>query len=151
VSLRAAWFLAAAPILAACTEISSNKNEVLSVRFDTLASPSVVVGDSLRDTTGLIVLARVAAFNFQGDSIASPTVRFHTLDRGVTVDSLSGLIIGDSLRTTAVRIIAAVGLVQAQQLLALSLRPTAISAGTVRDTLLYSLLDTTKTSRRSWA
>jgi len=54
------------------------------------------------------------------------------------------LAIGDSLRTTTVRIIAAVGLVQAQQLLALSLRPTAILAGTVRDTLLYSLLDTTK-------
>jgi len=144
VSFRRAWFVAAAPFLAACTEISSNKNELLSVQFDALASPSVVVGDSLRDTTGLLALPHVAAFNFQGDTIDLPTIRYHALDRGVTVDSVSGLIIGDSLRATAVRIIASVGLVQAQQLLALSLRPDTILAGTARDTIILTALDTTK-------
>ena len=143
-SLRRARFLVAAPLVAACTEISANKNEVLSVQFDTLASPSVVVGDSLRDTTGAIAYPTVTAFNFQGTTIESPTVRYHALDRGVTMDSLTGLIVGDSLRGTPVRIIASVGPIQAQQLLALSLRPTAISASPARDTLLYSLLDTTK-------
>jgi hypothetical protein len=134
-----------AVFLLACTEISSNRNDVLSVRFDTLAAPSVVVGDTLRDTLGVIALPKVTAFNFQNDSILSPTVRFRALDRGVTVDSLNGLIIGDSLRTTAVRIIAAVGPVQAQQLLATTLRPdTIFNPATFPDTLTESLLDTTK-------
>jgi hypothetical protein len=134
-----------AVFLLACTEISSNRNDVLSVRFDTLASPSVVVGDTLRDTLGVIALPTVTAFNFQNDSLLSPTIRFRALDRGVTVDSLNGLIIGDSLRTTAVRIIAAVGPVQAQQLLATTLRPdTIFNPATLPDSVTESLLDTTQ-------
>jgi hypothetical protein len=134
-----------AAFLLACTEISSNKNDVLSVRFDTLAAPSVVVGDTLRDTLGVISLARATAFNYQNDSILSPPVRFRALDRGVTVDSLNGLIIGDSLRATAVRIIASVGPVQAQQLLSTTLRPDTIFNPTaLPDSLVYSFADTTK-------
>jgi hypothetical protein len=134
-----------AAFLLACTEISSNKNDVLSVRFDTLAAPSVVVGDTLRDTLGVISLAHATAFNYQNDSILSATIRFRALDRGVTVDSLNGLIIGDSLRATAVRIIASVGPVQAQQLLATTLRPdTIFNPATLPDSIVESLLDTTK-------
>ena len=135
---------AAAVFLLACTEISGNKNDVLSVKFDTLASPSVVVGDTLRDTLGVIALPHVTAFNFQNDSVHSAVVRFRSPDGGISIDSLTGLIVGDSLRATSVRIIAAVGALQAQQLLGLSLRPDTISAATASpDTLKESLLDTT--------
>jgi hypothetical protein len=134
-----------AAFLFGCTEISSNKADVLSVRFDSLAAPSVVVGDTLRDTLGVISPAHATAFNYQNDSIPSPTIRFRALERGVTVDSLNGLIIGDSLRATAVRIIAAIGPVQAQQLLATTLRPdTIFNPATVPDSIVQSLLDTTK-------
>ena len=40
----------------ACTDVSGNGDSILSLQFDTLASPSVVVGDTLRDTTGAISL-----------------------------------------------------------------------------------------------
>lgn len=133
----------AAVFLLACTEISGNRNDVLSVQFDTLASPSVVVGDTLRDTLGVISLPHVIAFNFQNETV-SAAVRYRSPDRGVSIDSLTGLIIGDSMRATPVRIIASVGALQAQQPLGVTFRPDTIVPIRARDTLTESLLDTTK-------
>lgn len=130
-------------VAAGCTDVTGAKNEILSIQFDTLASPSVVVGDSLRDTTGAIALPRVTAFDIAGNPIADVAVSYHAADRGVTVDSISGIIRGDSLRTTPARIIATAGGIQAQQLLSVTLRPDTMFAVTARDTIRYSLLDTT--------
>ena len=63
-------------IALACTDISGSSDSILSLQFDTLASPSVVVGDSLRDTTGAIVLPVVRAFNFQGGENPSAKIYF---------------------------------------------------------------------------
>jgi hypothetical protein len=138
--------LSAAAVIAlgfACTDVTGAKNEILSIQFETLASPSVVLNDSLRDTTGALALPHVTAFNFSGLPVLTPVVRYHAADRGVTVDSLTGLIRGDSLRATPVRIIATVGAIQAQQLLSISLRPDTMFAVNALDSVRYSLLDTT--------
>ena len=126
-----------------CTDVVGAKNEILSVQFDSLASPSVVVGDSLRDSAGALVLPHVTAFNADGSPIPGAVIRFHSADRGVTVDSLTGLIRGDSLRATPARIFATAGGIQAQQLLSVTLRPDTMFATTARDTISYSLLDST--------
>lgn len=133
----------AAALALACTDITGSKDQVLSIQFDTLASPSVVIGDSLRDSTGALALPHVTAYNFEGSVVAAPRVRYTSANRGVTVDSVTGVIRGDSLRSTPVRIIATVGDIQAQQLLAVTLRPDSMFATVARDTILYSLLDTT--------
>jgi hypothetical protein len=127
----------------ACTNISDSSDAVLSIQFDTLASPAVVVGDTLRDTTGAIALPVVHVFNFKGGEVASATVYFQSPDSGVTVDSATGIIVGDSLRTTPARIIATVGDLQAIQRINLTLRPDSIAAVNGVDTLSYSLLDST--------
>jgi hypothetical protein len=127
-----------------CTDVSGNSTSVLSIQFDSLASPSVVVGDTLRDTTGAVIVPVVHAFNFQGEEIVPAPVWFQSPDSGVAVDSVTGIIVGDSLRSTPVRIVATVGTLQAIQKLELTLRPDLIAALDARDTLSYSLLDTTK-------
>lgn len=132
-----------AALVAACVNISDNADSVLSLEFDSLPFPSVVVGDSLRDTTGAIASLDVRAFNYRGEEILSPPVRFHAPDPGITIDSITGVIRGDSLRSTRVRVIASVGTLQAQQLLDITIRPDAVSALDGRDTLEYSLLDST--------
>ena len=66
-----------AAAVAGCVEITDNADAVLSLEFDSLPSPSVVIGDSLRDTTGAIAGPVVRAFNFQGEEIPAPAVRFH--------------------------------------------------------------------------
>ncbi len=133
----------AATLALACTDVTGTKNEILSIQFDTLASPSVVIGDSLRDSTGALALPHVTAYNFEGAVVAGPRVRYSTANRGVTVDSITGVIRGDSLRSTPARIIATVGDIQAQQFLAVTLRPDTMFATIARDTILYSLLDST--------
>jgi hypothetical protein len=127
-----------------CTDVSGSSTSVLSIQFDSLAAPSVVVGDTLRDTTGNVILPIVHAFNFKGEEIIPAPVWFQSPDSGVAVDSVTGIIVGDSLRSTPVRIIATVGTLQAIQRLELTLRPDLIAPLDGRDTLSYSLLDTTK-------
>lgn len=127
----------------ACTNISDNADAVLSLQFDSLASPSVVLGDTLRDTTGAIALPVVHAFNYHGDEIAAAPIYFLSPDSGVTVDSATGIVVGDSLRSTPARIIATISNLQAVQKISVTLRPDSMAAVTVLDTLNYSTLDST--------
>ena len=127
----------------ACSDVSGSSTSVLSIQFDSLAAPSVVVGDTLRDTTGAVIVPVVHAFNFKGEEISSVAVRFQSPDSGVMVDPITGIIVGDSLRSTPARIVASVGTLQAIQKVDVTLRPDLVAAGNGRDSLLYSLLDTT--------
>ncbi|MFL5483901.1 MAG: hypothetical protein ACJ8AK_17100 [Gemmatimonadaceae bacterium] len=131
-------------IALACNDISGNSDSILSLQFDTLASPSVVVGDTLRDTSGKVVLPTVHAFNYKGGEITSATIYFQSPDSGVTVDSATGVIVGDSLRSTPARIIATVGKLQAIQRINLTLRPDTIVPSNAVDTIFFSLLDSTR-------
>ncbi len=140
VILSAALFSVAA---SACTDLSGSSTSVLSIQFDTLGAPSVVVGDTLRDTTGAVIVPVVHAFNFDGQEITSVPVRFQSPDSGIVVDSVTGIIVGDSLRSTPARIVATVGTLQAIQRVDLTLRPDLLAAVNGRDSLSYSLLDTT--------
>src|SRR3954468_187953 len=128
----------------ACTDISGSSTSVLSIQFDSLPSPAVVIGDTLRDTTGAVVRPVVRAFNFKGGEIDPAPVWFQSPDSGITVDSASGIIVGDSLLPSAARVIATVGQLQAIQHVDVTLRPDLIQAVNALDTLVYSLSDTTK-------
>jgi len=127
----------------ACHDLSGSSASILSLRFDSLPNTSVVVGDTLRDTTGAIALPVVHAFNFEGVEIPPPEVHFLSPDTGVTVDSATGVIVGDSLRSTPARIVATVEGLQAIQRLDVTLRPDLITGQNVLDSVLYSITDTT--------
>ncbi|HEY1953729.1 MAG TPA: hypothetical protein VGG76_13075 [Gemmatimonadaceae bacterium] len=128
----------------ACTDISGSSTAVLSIQFDTLPAPAVVIGDTLRDTTGAIVLPVVRAFNFKGGQVTPVRVFFQSPDSGITVDSASGMIVGDSLRSTPARVVATVGNLQAIQHVDITLRPDSIQAVNAADTINYAILDSTK-------
>jgi hypothetical protein len=90
-----------------------------------------------------VVRPVVRAFNFKGDEIAKPPVWFQSPDSGVSVDSLTGVVVGDSLRSTPARIIATVGGLQAIQKLDVTLRPDLLVAVHGIDSVSYSLIDST--------
>jgi hypothetical protein len=127
----------------ACGDVSGSSTSVLSIQFDSLAAPSVVVGDTLRDTTGAVIRPTVHAFNFKGVEIPNPPVWFQSPDSGVKVDSATGIVVADSLRSTPARIVATVGSIQAVQKVDVTLRPDSLAAVNGFDSLSYSLLDTT--------
>jgi hypothetical protein len=137
--------IGAATAILACTEVPTGANDILSVQFDPLPSPSVVVGDSLRDSLGVVQAPTVTAFNFSGDEVANPPVVFLALDRGIHVDSTTGIVTGDSVRTGA-RISARVAGLSVSTPIAVTLRPDSIAPLNVSDSLLYSLLDTLNVS-----
>ena len=132
-----------AVLVAACVKISDNSTSVLSIEFDAFPSPSVVIGDSLRDTAGTVAAPTVHAFNYQGEEIESPPVRFFAPDPGISVDSITGIVTADSLRSTPARIVATVGSLQAVRTIDVTLRPDLVAALQGRTTLLYSRVDST--------
>ena len=119
----------------ACGDVSGSSTSVLSIQFDSLRAPSVVVGDTLRDTTGAVIVPVVHAFNFRGDEIIPAPVWFQSPDSGISVDSLTGIVVADSLRSTSARIVATVGSLQAIQKVDVTLRPDLIAAVTGLDSL----------------
>jgi hypothetical protein len=133
----------------ACTDISSDPNTVLSLQFDSLAAPGVAVGDTLRDTLGVVALPVVHAFNFQGDEIVPAPVFFVSPDSGVRVDSSSGIVVADSLRASPARIVANVGTLQAIQKVSVTLRPDTIVPANAVDSILYSITDDSKNQSKA--
>jgi hypothetical protein len=133
-----------AGLVLGCTDIPTSDTAVLAIELDPVTTPAVVVGDTLRDTTGKALPIRATVFNFKGNVVSDAPLRFHAADRGITVDSLTGYVIGDSVRDTPARVVVSIGNLQAFQLLLVTLRPDTVLAVNGRDSLLYSLLDTTK-------
>jgi hypothetical protein len=127
----------------ACSDIVTSSASILSIVFDTLAAPSVVVGDTLRDTTGAVVHPVVHVFNFKGEEVAQAPVYFLSPDSGITVDSATGIVSADSLRSTPARVVATIGTLQAVQHVNVTLRPDSVQAVNALDSLHYSLLDST--------
>jgi hypothetical protein len=134
--------LIAATVLA-CEDVSGGSSSVLSIQFDSLGAPGVVLGDSLRDTTGVVIHPVVHAYNFSGDEIKPSPAWYQSPDSGISVHSATGIVVGDSLRAGA-RIIATVGGLQAIQKVDVTLRPDLIVAVDGFDSLTYSLIDSTK-------
>jgi hypothetical protein len=73
-------------------------------------------------------------------------VFFLSPDTGVTVDSATGVIVGDSLRATPARVVANIGTLQAIQKVTVTLRPDTIAAVNAVDSILYSFTGDTKPS-----
>ena len=137
--------IAGAILLFACTEIPSGANDILSFQIDPLPSPGVVVGDSLRDTLGVVRGISLTAYNYSGAEVSSPPVVFRAVDRGIRVDSLTGIVLGDSVRSSA-RIVASLSGLSGNVLVAVTQRPDSVVGSNARDTLSYSLIDSVNIS-----
>ena len=135
---------AAVTAVFACADISTDPKLVASIAMDTLPYPSIVAHDSLRDSLGIARPLHGTVYNIQGTPITSIPIRFRTPDAGAAVDSVSGYVVGDTARTTPVRLIAVSGSLQAapDTIYIVPTPDTAIAANAT-DSLLYSLSDTT--------
>jgi hypothetical protein len=130
-----------AAFIAACVDIPTGANDLLSIQIDPLPSPSVVVGDTLRDSTGVASAPTVTAYNYNGDLVVNPLVKFTAVDRGIHVDSLKGFVIGDSVRTGA-RLVVTVDGLSSTIPVAVTYRPDSAIGVNARDSLSYSATDT---------
>jgi hypothetical protein len=83
----------------ACLDISSPVSGILSITPIIVPTPSVVTGDSLRDTAGNVMPLQVIAFGANGDTVKDAVVRFFVVDttHQLHVDSVRGVVWGDTL------------------------------------------------------
>jgi len=129
----------------ACRDINTDPAALASVGFDTLPAPSVVMGDSMRDTFGVAQPLHGNAFNIQGNVLSGFPIRYRQLDTGVTVDSLTGYVVaGDSALATGIRLLVdAAGLQTQTQTLYVVRAPDTLVVVDSLDSLTYSLTDST--------
>ena len=116
-----AWYLVS------CTEVPAPEGGVASISSIRRPSPGLVVGDTMRDSTGVVMPLQVIAYGLDDAPLSpQPIPTFVVLD---TTAHLSGsLLIGD--RTGTVRVVGVVGSVQT--------RPDTIPVTLRPDTLVFS-------------
>jgi hypothetical protein len=77
--------LLAVLVSAACTEVSTDPNAVVAVRFDGSPYPSIVALDSLRDSLGKLQPLTATGLNYKGDPVAGAKFAFSSSDTNVRV------------------------------------------------------------------
>lgn len=64
----------------ACTDVGTNPNAVVAIRFDGSAYPSIVAGDSLRDSLGVIQPLKVFGLNYKSEVVPNAPFVFSSPD-----------------------------------------------------------------------
>lgn len=90
VALAALW------LVVSCLDVASPIKGITGISTVQLPTPSVVMNDSLRDTSGNVDSLRVVAYGPNGQIVKDATVRFFAIDSTgkLRVDSMSGLAFG---------------------------------------------------------
>jgi hypothetical protein len=134
--------VAAAAWVGACSDVGTAPDGIVALAFDTLPYPSVVAGDTMRDSTGRAAPLSAVAYNADGDVIEKPAVRYIALDTGVIISS-QGYLIATTRTSGTVRVVAAAASLQSlQKTVTVTRAPSSFAAnGATSDTLKYALPD----------
>lgn len=99
--------------VAACAEVGSGPDVPAAIELTTLPSPSVVIGDTLRDTSGVVAPVRAIVRNLNGDEIKDAGVKYlyadFLRDSALAVDSTSGIVRALKATTGEARLAARAG------------------------------------------
>ncbi len=131
----------------ACAEIGLGPNEPAAIELTPLPSPSVVVGDTLRNIDGAVTPLRAIVYNVRGDVIDDATPQYlyaeFNTDSALSVDSLTGIVVARKLATGDKRLAARIGsTLQVLRPLRIVLRPDSVDGTSVTQILGTSLPDT---------
>lgn len=149
---RASWLLVSAVVAAtgvgtACSEIGLGPNEAAAIELEPFPSPSVVVGDTLRNIDGVVTPVRARVFNVRGDVIDDATPRYlyadFNIDSALTVDSATGFVVAKKFVAGDKRIAARIGgSLQVLRSIRITTRPDSVDGTNLTDILGTSLPDT---------
>jgi hypothetical protein len=121
---RFASFVVTVVVAAGCIDLSAPGSGVLSLSPFRLPYPSVVVGDTLRDSTGAAVPLRIVALDARGDTVADPEVSFLVSAPSEISVSPAGFLTGLQLTESPARIVAQVEGLQVEARIDVVPRPT---------------------------
>lgn len=139
--------LLATGIGTACAEVGLGPNEPAAIELDPFPSPSVVIGDTLRNIDGVVTPIRARVFNVRGELIADASPRYlyadFNIDTALVIDSTTGRVIARKLVTTDKRIAARIGgSLQVLRNIRIVTRPDSVDGTSVTSILGTTLPDT---------
>jgi hypothetical protein len=133
--------------LGACAEIGTEPDVPGAIEMSPFPSPSVVVGDTLRDLAGKVAPVQAVVRNVGGDVIADASVRYlyadFNRDSALQVDSITGIVVAKKASTGDARIAARVGgSLQVLRTLVVTVRPDTVAGSSVATLLTTVFPDT---------
>jgi hypothetical protein len=133
--------------LPSCRDVPAPEGGVAAIAPLQFPSPGLVVGDTMRDSTGAAVPLTLVAFDARGDTIGNVQATFVVLDTGAHL--AGNLLIGDQ-EGRSVRVVGAAGALQTQPAnVKVTLSPDTLVAAdstTYRKTYSVANFDSTATS-----
>lgn len=127
--------------LTACLDLGTDPDVPFVIGFDSIPYPSLLAGDTMRDSLGLVKPIKVSAYNSAGDLITGVGTTWFVLDTGAAVD-VDG-ILTTTRRDGSVRIVGSVGGLQSPtRIVRIARRPDTLT--TAQDSLIefdYQLPD----------
>jgi hypothetical protein len=100
---------------AACTEVGTDPNAVVAIRFDGAAYPSIVLGDSLRDSLGTVKKVVATGLNYKNDPVEGAQFVFSSPDTVLQLSSDGNVFARATQPVTApARVFATIGSLQSQ-------------------------------------
>ncbi len=127
---------------AACIELSVDPTAIGSIQFDAPPAPSIVKGDTLRDTTGAVTRLHARVFAANGDEITDAEVLFTNTDSLVSIKDGS-LVVSTRDTTGTAKLYASIGGLQSSaRSLPVIPRPDSIAPRVTLDTIAYRSVTT---------
>ena len=117
--------------LVACLDLGTDPDVPFAIAFDSLPYPSLLAGDTMRDSLGIVAPIQVTAYNSAGNAITGVGTTWFLLDTGAAVDADG--ILTTTRRDGSVRIVGTVAGLQS---------PTRTVRIARRPDTLFTTLDT---------
>ena len=143
-----------AGVAAACTDLDTAPDAPFSLEILELPSPSIVVGDTLRDVDGVAAPLTAVVYNLDGEPIPGVPVSFFAVDTTgeLRIDPSTGHVTSTGARRGSARIFATVGSLQTPpETLTIVPPPDSTAPIGVLDTLRYSFADPSRNTSDSIA
>lgn len=143
--------IAALVAIAACADVGTGPAVPAAIELPPFAFPTVVVGDTLRDSLGMVAPIQAIVRNSSGDIIADAKPSYlyadFTRDSAFLVDTTKGIVVART-KVAAGRLAARIGSsLQVTRLLIATVRPDTALPGPAPASLLVSLLPDTGRTR----
>lgn len=121
----------------ACIELSVDPTAIGSIQFEPLPAPSIIKGDTLRDSTGAVAPLHARVFAADGDELPDAEVTFTNTDSLVTIKNGSLVVSTRDTLGTAKLYASAAGLQSNARSIEIIRRPDSIAPRVTLDTITY--------------
>ncbi len=126
--------------LAGCIDLSTNPDEIVAIEFAPLGYTAVVMGDTLRDSTGVLAPLSTKLIDGAGNVVTGQTITYVPLDSLLQVTS-GGLAIARNTAGTARVVATGGGLQSITRSVDVVTRPDSLSVDNRPDTLRLGIPD----------